>query len=56
MLVAREEPDGDRDEANRDERDNDVLGQRQNLTSWSRLWTPDLPLDASTGSCLSKPA
>lgn len=29
VLVARDEPDGDRDEADRDERDDDVLGQNQ---------------------------
>ncbi len=55
VLVAREEPDGDRDEANRDERENDVLGQRQ-TSQGGRGRGPDLPLDASTGSCPSKPA
>jgi hypothetical protein len=53
VLVAREKPDGDRNEANRDERNNDVLGQHQT----SRVGPgsgPDLRGDASTGSCPSK--
>jgi hypothetical protein len=54
VLVARDEPDGDRDEADRDERDDDVLGQNQ-TSHVGRGDEPDLRGDASTALWSSKP-
>lgn len=54
VLVAWNEPDGDRNEANCDERDDDDLGQNQTSHA-GRGEEPDLRGDASTASCPSKP-